>query len=123
LQEARDEVRAADAWVAQALAAREALARESDERHLEAEQLVSRAAALAGSVRDVPSPAPGLEGALEWASLARGALLLEHSGLVTEREKVVREASELLASVVGDPSTATGVAGLRDRLERALREG
>src|SRR6266516_4723976 len=121
LQEARDEVRAADAWAAQAQAARETLARESDERHLEAEQVASRATALAGSVRDVPAPAPGIEGALEWASRARGALLLEHAGLVTELDTVVREASELLASVLGDPLTAIAVAGLRDRLERALR--
>jgi hypothetical protein len=71
-------------------------------------------------VHDVPPPATGLEGALEWASRARGALLLEHSGLARERDAVVREASELLGSVLGEPLISTAVAGVRDKLERAL---
>ena len=70
----------------------------------------------------MPSASPDLDGALEWASRARGALLLERSGLAREREEVVREATELLASVLGDPLTATAVAGVRERLARALGE-
>ena len=65
---------------------------------------------------------PSLDGALDWASRARGALLLEHSALARERDEVVREATELLASVLGDPLTATAVAGVRERLARALGE-
>ena len=61
------------------------------------------------------------EGALAWASRARGELLLERSALATERDTLVREASELLASVLGEALT-TGVAGVRDRLERALQQ-
>ena len=68
----------------------------------------------------MPAGSPGLDGALEWASRARGALLLEHSKLVRERDEVVREATELLASVSGDPLTSVAVAGVRERLARAL---
>src|SRR2546427_545244 len=106
-----EELERRDGEAAQALLGVERLQAEVEELHLEAEQVASRATALAGSVRDVPAPAPGIEGTLEWASRARGALLLEHSGLVTERDTVVREASELLASVLGDPLTAIAVAG------------
>lgn len=35
---------------------------------------------------------------------------------------LAREASELLPSVLGEPLTATSVAGIRGKLERALRE-
>ena len=84
--------------------------------------LAARAAELAPLVRDVPPPSPGLEGALAWASRARGELLLERSALATERDTLVREASELLASVLGEALTTTGVAGVRARLERALHE-
>jgi hypothetical protein len=73
-------------------------------------------------VRDVPAASADLEGALEWASRARGALILEHSALVLEREAVVREATELLASVLGEPLTTTAVAGTRERLAHALGE-
>ena len=71
-------------------------------------------------MRDVPAGSPNLDGALEWASRARGALLLQHSALARERDEVVREATELLASVLGDPLTTTAVAGVRERLARAL---
>ncbi len=122
LQEARDDLNAADRWVGEALTALELLAREGDRCRTEAAALEARAAELAAAVRDVPSPAAGLDGALDWASRARGALLLERSGLAGEREKVVREANELLGSVLGEPLTATAVAGVRDRLARALRQ-
>jgi hypothetical protein len=117
----RDELHDAEAWVEQAGAAREQLAREADEQRTEADGLARRAAELAAQVRDVPPPAPGLEGAADWGSRARGSLLVRHSGLAGERDKVVREASELVASVLGEPLLATGVAGVRDRLEHALR--
>jgi chromosome segregation ATPase len=122
VQYRRDELHDADAWLLQARTAREQLDRESEQRRVEADQLAGRAAELAERVREVPSPAPGLEGAAEWGARARGALLVRHSGLADERDKVVREATELVASVVGDPLLVTGVAGVRDRLERALRE-
>jgi chromosome segregation ATPase len=115
LQDARDAVQAADAWIAQTRAAREQLLREAEAERREAERLTARAGELSGTAHD-------FEGALEWASRERGALLLEHSKLVSEREKVVREASELLGSILGEPLTATAVAGVRDRIERALRE-
>jgi chromosome segregation ATPase len=122
VQYRRDELHDADAWLLQARTAREQLDRESEQRRVEADRLADRAAELAERVRDVPSPAPGLEGAAEWGARARGALLVRHSRLADERDKVVREATELVASVVGDPLLVTGVAGVRDRLERALRE-
>ena len=122
VQYRRDELHDAEAWLLQARAAREQLDRESEQRWVEADQLADRAAELAERVRDVPSPAPGLEGAAEWGSRARGALLVRHSWLAGERDKVVREATELVASVVGEPLLVAGVAGVRDRLERALRE-
>jgi chromosome segregation ATPase len=120
LQDARDAVGAADAWVEQARVARECLLRDAEQHRGEAEQLADRAAELADRVRDVPPPENGLDAALAWASRARGALLLEHSALVSERDTVVREASELLGSVLGEPLTTTAVAGVRDRLARAL---
>src|SRR6266540_2045664 len=102
-------------------AGREQLDRQAGEQRAEADRLAGRAAELAPRVRDVPPPAPGLEGASEWGSRARGALLVQHSGLADERDKLVREASELVASVLGEALLVTGVAGVRDRLERALR--
>jgi len=120
LQQARDHACAAELWTAQAREARERLEGEGAARHAESELLARRAAELAGRVRDVPAPQDDLEGALEWASRARGALLIERSALTGERDKLVREASELVASVLGEPLTATAVAGVRDRLERAL---
>jgi chromosome segregation ATPase len=120
LQQARDDLHAAEFWVAQAREAHAELERDGATRRVEAESLAHRAFELAARVRNVPAGSPDLDGALEWASRARGALLLERSGLAREREEVVREATELLASVLGDPLTATAVSGVRERLARAL---
>jgi chromosome segregation ATPase len=122
LQQARDNLHAGEFWVAQAREARAELEREGEARRAEARSLVQRALELAPRVRDVPSGSASLDGALDWASRARGALLLERSALARERDEVVREATELLASVLGDPLTATGAAGVRERLARALGE-
>jgi len=122
LQQARDDLHAAEFWVAQAREARAELERDGAARRVEAESLTQRAVELAPRVRDVPAGSPNFDGALEWASRARGALLLERSALARERDEVVREATELLASVLGDPLTATGAAGVRERLARALGE-
>jgi hypothetical protein len=122
LQQARDDLHAAEFWVAQSREAHAELAREGAARHVEAETLAQRAVELAPRVRDLPPPAPSLDGAVEWASRARGALLLQRSALARERDEVVREATELVASVLGDPLTATAVAGVRERLALALDE-
>jgi hypothetical protein len=122
LQQARDDLHAAEFWVAQACEAHAELERDGAVRRAEAERLAQRAVELAPRVRDVPTGSPNLDGALDWASRARGALLLERSALARERDEVVREATELLASVLGDPLTATGAAGVRERLARALGE-
>jgi FtsZ-binding cell division protein ZapB len=122
LLQARDNLHATEFWVAQAREAHAELERDGVARRVEAEALAQRAVDLAARVRDVPPPSPSLEGAVEWASRARGALLLERSGLARERDEVVREATELVASVVGDPLTAIAVAGVRERLARALAE-
>jgi hypothetical protein len=120
LQQTRDDLHAAEFWVAETREARDKLERDGAARRVEAESLTQRAVELAPRVRDVPPPSPSLDGALEWASRARGALLLQRSTLARERDEVVREATELLASVLGDPMTATAVAGVRERLARAL---
>jgi hypothetical protein len=120
LQQTRDDLHAAEFWVAETREARDKLERDGAARRVEAESLTQRAVELAPRVRDVPPPSPSLDGALEWASRARGALLLQRSTLARERDEVVREATELLASVLGDPLTATAVAGVRERLARAL---
>jgi cell division septum initiation protein DivIVA len=122
LQRARDDLHAAEFWVVQAREAHAELERDGAARRVEAKSLTERAVELAPRVRDAPLRSPNLDGALEWASRARGALLLERSGLARERDEVVREATELLASVLGDPLTATAVAGVRERLARALDE-
>ena len=122
LQQARDDLHAAEFWVAQARDAHAELERDGAARRGEAESLTQRAVELAPRVRDVPVGSPDLDGALDWASRARGALLLEHSALARERDEIAREATELLASVLGDPLTATGAAGVRERLARALGE-
>jgi chromosome segregation ATPase len=122
LRRARDDLHAAELWVARARGAHAELERDGEVRRAEAEALAGRAVELAPQVRDVPTGSADLDGALEWAARARGALLLEHSGLAREREEVVREATELLANVLGDPLTATAVAGVRKRLARALGE-
>ena len=122
LEQARDDLHAAEFWVAQTRVAHAELARDAAARRVEAEGVAQRAVELATRVRDVPAGSPDLGGALEWASRARGALLLERSALARERDEIVREATELLASVLGDPLTATAVAGVRERLARALGE-
>jgi hypothetical protein len=121
-QQARDDLHAAEFWVAQAREVHAELERDGEARRAEAERLVQRALEVAPHVRDVPMGSPNLDFVLDWASRARGALLLEHSALARERDEVVREATELLASVLGDPLTATGAAGVRERLARALGE-
>ena len=120
LQRARDDLHAAEFWVAQARAAHAELDRQGAARRAEAGALVRRAVELAPRVRDQPAAPSDLQGALDWVSRARGSLLLEHSGLAQEREEVVREATELLASVLGEPLSATAVTGVRERLARAL---
>jgi chromosome segregation ATPase len=120
LQQTRDDLRGAEFWVAQTRDAHAELERDGAARRVEAKALAQRAVELAPRVHDVPPPSPSLDGALEWASRARGALLLQRSGLARDRDEVVREATELLASVLGDPLTATAVAGVRERLARAL---
>jgi len=120
VQQARDDLHAAEFWVAQAREAHAELERDGAARRIEAESLTRRAVELAPRVRDVPAGSPSLDGALEWASRARGALLLQRSALARERDEVVREATELLASVLGDPLTVTTVAGVRERLARAV---
>jgi hypothetical protein len=122
LQQARDDLHAAEFWVAQSGAAHAELERDGAARRVDAELLARRAVELAPRVRDVTAGSANLDGALEWASRARGALLLQRSGLARERDEVVREATELLASVLGDPLTTTAVAGVRERLARALDE-
>ena len=120
LQRAHDRAHSAERWVAQIREERARLEAEGEARRAESMLLAVRAAELAPLVRDVPPPSGGIEGALAWASRARGEMLLERSALATERDTLVREASELLASVLGEALTTTGVAGVRDRLERAL---
>jgi chromosome segregation ATPase len=120
LRQAADDLHAVERWVAETQAARSRAERDAAVQRAEAERLAGRALELARAVPDVGAPGPGLEGALAWASQARGVLLLERSGLAREREAVVREASELLGSVAGEPLALTSVAGLRDRLSRAL---
>jgi hypothetical protein len=122
LQQARDDLHAAEFWVAQAREAHAELERDGEARRAEAERLAQRALELAPRVRGVPIGSPNLDGALDWASRARGVLLLERSALARQRDEVVRQATELLASVLGDPLTATGAAGVRERLARALGE-
>jgi hypothetical protein len=122
LQQARDDLHAAEFWVTQSRGAYAELERDRAARRVEADALAQRAVELAPRVREVPPASPSLDGALEWASRARGALLLQRAGLARERDEVVREATELLASVLGDPLTATAVAGVRERLARALGE-
>ena len=121
--QAGDTLRAAKQWVADAALARRRLEEDAAARRADAERLEGRADAMAVRVHDVPAPAGGLDGALEWASQARGALLLEQSALARERDTIVREASELLGSVLGEPLTSTPVAGVRAKLERALQRG
>jgi chromosome segregation ATPase len=122
LQDARDYLQSTERWVAESRTAREELERRGEAHRADVARLERRAVDLAADVRVDRPAADGLDGALEWASRARGALLLERSSLAAERETIVREASELVGSVLGEPLTATSVAGLRDRLSRALRE-
>lgn len=121
LQEARDDAHSADRWGEEAREALRRLEREGEVRRAEAVVLEERAEALGARLPDVGTPDGGLEATLDWASRARGALLVERSSLARERDAIVREASELVGSVLGEPLAATAVAGVRERLERALR--
>lgn len=109
---------AAERWLT---AARDRLAADDAElaQWTEAtDELAGRAAELTARLPDVPAPAEGLAGTIEWASQARGALLLERSNRAREREAIIREANELTASVLGEPLASAAVAGLRERLAR-----
>ena len=121
-QQALDAVSDAERWLDQARSAIEAARAEGEQYRAAADRLAVRVSELAPRVRDVPPPADGFAGSLEWASLARGALLLEHSNLVRERETIIREANELTASLLGEPLVSSAVAGLRDRVALALGE-
>jgi hypothetical protein len=120
VETASDRLHGAEAWVAEARETRAGLESERAARLAESRRLAAHAAELGALVRDVPPPSSGLDGAVEWASRARGELLLERAALAAERDVLAREATELLAGVLGEAFTATSVAGVRDRLERAL---
>ena len=53
-------------------------------------------------VHAVEPPEPGLAGALDWSSRARGAVFVVRGGLEQERERIVREAEELGATLLGE---------------------
>jgi hypothetical protein len=122
-QHARAAVEEAELRVARAQQERARVEAEAAERGAEAERLERHGEELSAHPRlehDVPPPATGLHGLLDWAARARGELLVSHAALATERDKVVREATELLAGVVGEPQAGIGVAGVRQRLSQAL---
>jgi hypothetical protein len=121
-QQALDALSDGDRWLEQARSALEAARAEGEQHRADADRLAARARELAPGVRDVPPPGEGLDGAVEWASRARGALLLERSNLAGERETIIREANELTASIIGEPLVSAAVSGLRDRLALALGE-
>lgn len=125
VQHARDGLRDADLRVERAHAERERLVREEREQRDDADRLVLQVQPLAHTLAANPriatqEPAPGLDGAREWTSRARGDLLLGHAALATERDKVVREATELVASALGEPLPGNGVAGVRELLTRSI---
>ena len=130
-QQALDALHEAELRLARADEERARLEAEGEARRREAAELERHAQELAGRLAALPEvaaeaghePAPGLDGVLDWASLARGGLLVAEAGLARERDALVREASELVASVSGDPLASTSVAGMRARLEGALRAG
>ena len=105
----------------------EAIERNAAAAEDEAPRLGERAAELSRrlattgrlSRSGVAPPAPGLDGAREWAGRARAALFVARGGLESERERVVREANELYASVAGEPAYGSSVTRVRERLERA----
>ena len=99
-------------------AAREGPTLESEAREL-AHELATRPplAEQAGA-----EPPPGLAGAAEWASRARGALLVARGRLSAERDAVIRQANELGSVVLGEPLAATSAALVARRVKRAARE-
>jgi len=123
-QHARDAFEDAVLRVARAGRERAQLDQEAVERGAEAERLERRGAELSVHPRlehEVAAPATGLHSLLDWASRARGELILSHAALAAERDTLAREATELVASVLGEPLVSAGAAGVRERLERALR--
>lgn len=129
VQHARDALQEAELRARRALAERARLEAEGEERRVraaalerEAEELAAQLAALPRVAREaVAAPGSGLDGVLAWAAQARGGLLVAAAAIATERERVGREAAELVTAVSGDPLALAGAAGLRDRVERALR--
>jgi len=122
-QEAAGEVDAAERRLARARASLAQLDEDEARRRTEVAELEAAVAAVAPRIRGVEAPEAGLDPLLDWSERARGALLLDHAALVAEGETLAREASELLGSVTGEPLTSASAAGVRARLERALREG
>lgn len=123
VQEAAGEAEAAERRLARARAALAQLDEDEAGRRAEIAGLEAAVSAVAPRIRGVEAPEAGLDPLLDWSERARGALLLEHSALVADGETLAREASELLGSVTGEPLTSASAAGVRARLERALREG
>jgi chromosome segregation ATPase len=97
------EARLADAEAAVAAVEREGSAAEAERAQVDqaARVAADRLAAL-DRVHEVEPPAPGLAGALDWASRARAAVFVVRSGLEQERERLVREAEELGLALLGE---------------------
>ena len=101
----------------------EAAAREGATLESEARELARALAARPPLTEQAGAePPPGLPGAAEWASRARGALLVARGRLSAERDAVIRQANELGSVVLGEPLAATSAALVARRVERAARE-
>lgn len=124
---ARDLVASAERRVGRVVEAARRLEQEAAAAERDAPALERRASELAGRLAAAPriaraalgTAAPGVAGAVEWATRAAAAVLVARSGLETERERVVRQANELLASIAGEPAPASSVAQVLERLQRA----
>ena len=127
----RDALRTAQRRYDGALAEKERLEAEADERGREVPQVEARAREIATLLRGRPrlaeqagaEPRPGLAGVAAWAGNARAALFVARGALASERDAVIRQANELGALVLGEPLTASSASLVARRVEQARAAG
>jgi chromosome segregation ATPase len=113
---ARDHIAVAESGRARAAAAADELERDAQSLPQELVVLEERARSCAAEAPELPAPAPGARGLVEWASHAHAELFVAAGQVDAQRERVIREANELATMMLGEPTYGSTVAQLAQRV-------